>query len=140
MTKKKTILIAVLVIVAVLAILSVAVCLMAAGNKKGKKTGEIYFHQTESEHVKSADDGTMYIDNEILLVADENAKYKDIERLADANDAEIVGWIEQTNDYQLQLNKPCDADRLEQIAATFQENDLVVKAYANYAFSVSETA
>lgn len=139
MTGKKKTVITATVIIAALAILSATICLIVVSNKKND-IGEIYFHQTELEHIKSNDDGTMYADNEILLVADETAKYKDIERLAKANGAEIVGWIEQTNDYQLQLNRVCNVDELEQIIATFKETDLVDDAYSNYAFAVSGTA
>lgn len=137
--KKKTILITSIVSGVALAILSATICLIVVSNKKND-IGEIYFHQTELEHIQSNDDGTMYADNEILLVADETAKYKDIERLAKANGAEIVGWIEQTNDYQLQLSKVCNCAELEQVAATLLESDLIDDAYVNYAFAVSDDA
>lgn len=139
MTGKKKTVITATVIIAALAILSATICLIVVSNKKND-IGEIYFHQTELEHIKSNDDGTMYADNEILLVADETAKYKDIERLAKANGAEIVGWIEQTNDYQLQLSKVCNCAELEQVAATLLESDLIDDAYVNYAFAVSDDA
>ena len=65
--------------------------------------GECYYQEIQEEHV-ATDDLTMYTDNEILLVTEDGVKKRAVEKLAKKYDAEIVGRIEQTGDYQLQLS------------------------------------
>lgn len=115
MSKKRIVLfITAIVIIISLIFTTVFICLNGKNNNdNGKDIGEVYFYKTELEHIKTNDDGTLYADNEILLVASGDAKFKEIEKIAKDNDAEIVGYIEQTGDYQLQLNKICSVEELE---------------------------
>lgn len=100
--------------------------------------GEVYFHQTDAEHIITNKDGFLYVDNEILLVVSDSAKYTDIEKLSKKYNAEIVGWIEQTGDYQLQIEQNYTYDELEEIASSLKESDFVQDAYVNFAFEMNE--
>ncbi len=96
--------------------------------------GKVFFQKTEEEHIVKDNSGIMYVDNELLLVATADAKYADIEKLAKEYGAEIVGWIEQTGDYQLQINQSYTNKQLERIATSLKESELVQDAYINFAF------
>lgn len=101
--------------------------------------GEVYFHQTDAEHIVTSEDGFMYVDNEILLVASDTAEYKDVEKLAKKYNAEIVGWIEQTADFQLQFKQNYTHNELEEIASSLKESKFIQDVYANYAFETEAT-
>lgn len=79
--------------------------------------GVIYFTPPDKQHIAKSDDHfSEYVDNEILIVANENASRDDMSALAKKYDAEIVGEIEITGDYQLKLNKTCTMDELDALA------------------------
>jgi len=139
MSKKKNVLIITAIVIIVALIFATVFICLNGKNHNGNDVGKVYFHKTELEHIKSSEDGTLYADDEILLVASGDAKFKDIEKLAKNNDAEIVGYIEQTGDYQLQFNKVYTVDELEEIVSVFKQNELIIDAYVNYAFVTSET-
>ena len=101
--------------------------------------GTISFYQTDADHIVTSENGVMFVDNEILIVANDNAKYGDIENIARSYNAEIVGWIEQTGDYQLKFNQNYSKTEIEQIALSFKENALIQDAYVNFAFEIKET-
>lgn len=100
--------------------------------------GEVYFYQTEEEHIAGDEGAIQYADNEILLVAKEGTSYKQIEKLAESYDAEIVGWIEQTGDYQLKFMEEYSLEGLEGIADDLAKEKHVLLAYVNYIFPTAE--
>lgn len=100
--------------------------------------GAVYFHQIEEEHIASDKNGIKYTDNEILLVAEEGTSYKKIERIAKSVDAEIVGWIEQTGDYQLKFEGKYSLEELELIAEKLEAKSKINSAYVNYVFMTGE--
>lgn len=109
-----------------------------AGSPEGP--GQIYFEETEKKHIKELEDieNVWYADNEILLTAKEGTSYKNIEKLAEKYEAEIVGWIEITGDYQLRVNKTYKLKQLERKCDEIAEEEIVENAYINY-FTLSDT-
>lgn len=97
--------------------------------------GECYYQEIQEEHV-ATDDLTMYTDNEILLVTEDGVKKRAVEKLAKKYDAEIVGRIEQTGDYQLQLSNVYSLEELEQLSEDLKAEDIVASADINYIFDV----
>ena len=95
--------------------------------------GECYYQEIQEEHV-ATDDLTMYTDNEILLVTEDGVKKRAVEKLAKKYDAEIVGRIEQTGDYQLQLSNVYSLEELEQLSEDLKAEDIVASADINYIF------
>lgn len=101
--------------------------------------GEIYFKPTEEEHIAISEDGTtVYADNEVLVVAKSGVSKKKIEKLANEYEAQIVGYIEQTGDYQWELNNTESEEKLNDIIESVKANDLVEDAYLNYIGYMSE--
>lgn len=100
--------------------------------------GEIYCAEIDPEHIATDDSGIMYADNEILLVANDGVSYKKIKNLADQYDAEIVGWIEQTDDYQLKLPDTYTMDELNETAAEMEKENIIDSAYVDYISEISK--
>lgn len=101
--------------------------------------GEIYYQEIDEEHVATDDSGIMYADNEILVVAKENTKKSQIEKLAKKYDADIVGWIEQTGDYQWEMNSIYSIDELESIVSELKNENIIDSASINYISEISES-
>ncbi|WP_024859093.1 S8 family serine peptidase [Ruminococcus albus] len=91
--------------------------------------GEIFFSPVDSDHIATANDGvSMYADNEILVVAADGVTKNQIENLAKQYDAEIVGYIEKTGDYQWKLN----SGDPNVVVVELRNNDLLVEVELNY--------
>ena len=100
--------------------------------------GKVYFYQTEEEHIATDSDGIMYADNEILIVAEQSVKYDDIEKIAKSFGADIVGWIEQTGDYQFRLDRAYTREELNDVIVRLRDEDKIADAYLNYFFNTSD--
>ncbi len=102
--------------------------------------GEIYYQGIDEEHIAETESGMMYADNEILIVAADGVSYSDMEKLSESYDAEIVGWIEQTGDYQWLLSGTYTIDELENLVAELSRETIVDSAYINGIVEMSGTA
>ncbi len=100
--------------------------------------GEIYYQEIDEEHVSNIDDYISYADNEVLVVAGDGVSYSKIEKLAKSYNATIVGYIEQTGDYQLELNDTYTVDELESLITQLENEDMIDSASINYITEVSE--
>lgn len=111
-------------------------------NKKNNKEniGECYFYQTDSEHITLDSSGIKYANNEILVVAKDNVKKKDIENLAKKYNAEIVGYIEQTGDFQWKLKESHTLDELKEISNKIKLENIIDSVSLNYISEVSESS
>lgn len=94
--------------------------------------GELYYSPIDPEHVAETDNGFMYADNEVLVVAKQGTAKKEIEKLAKKYDAEIVGYIEQTGDYQWKFDNTLSYKKLNEITDELKEYGLINDAYCNY--------
>lgn len=110
-----------------------------SANKKYDENniGEVYCASIDEKHIAVNDNGTSYIDNEILVVAKDGVSKSDIEELAKENDAQIVGYIEQTGDYQLQFSKAMSESEFDNVIGDLKKNDKIISADKNFVFTVS---
>ena len=103
--------------------------------------GEIYYEPTEEEHIAVSEDGTTtYADNELLVVAKSGVSKTEIMNLAAQYDAEVVGFIEQTRDYQWKFKSPKSKSDLDEIIKSVKAENLVADAYENYLAGYSDCA
>ncbi|MCD7959214.1 MAG: S8 family serine peptidase [Ruminococcus sp.] len=103
--------------------------------------GEITCNKINSGHI--AVDGlsdVIFINNEILITAAEKTSYKDIEKLAESYNATIVGWIEQSGDYQWQLSRSYTLTSFETLIHDLKAEKEIDDAYVNYLSEVTETS
>lgn len=100
--------------------------------------GECYFQETEKVHI-ARDKFILYADNEILVVAEENVGKKEIEELSKKYNAEIVGYIEQTGDFQLKLKDSYSIDKLESLVEDIKNEEIIYSSSINYISEISQS-
>lgn len=106
-----------------------------------KNVGEIYFELTEEEHITITNDGSaMYANNELLVVAKPGVSKRRVAKLAKEYEAEIVGYIEQTGDYQWKFGNAKTEEEMKDIEKSVKKSDLIDDAYMNYVDEYFETA
>ncbi len=94
--------------------------------------GEIYFHEVDEEHISSTESGLMYADNEILITAAGGTTKSQMEELAEQYGAEIVGYIEQTGDYQLLFpDTSYTKDELDELRAELEKEEIIEGSSVN---------
>lgn len=100
--------------------------------------GRIYYSPIDEEHIVEyeQDSGCGYIDNEVLVVANDGVSREQIAELADKYDAEIVGEIEVSGDYQFRLSTT--PDELDPVVESISAEPVVASAYPNYVAVMSE--
>ena len=101
--------------------------------------GELYFEKTEAEHIVQLKDceNIWYADNEVLLAAKDGTDFSYIEDIAEDYGAEIVGYIEQTGDYQLKFDKSLSQKKIEKIADELTDDENIESACLDYVMNVS---
>lgn len=100
----------------------------------------IYYKEAVSEDDIAYDnDGERYFRNQIIIMASENAVYEDIENFSHTISADIVGYIELTNEYQLEFSYDVDFDFISDILQKIETNPLIYNASVNYIFDLSES-
>lgn len=98
-----------------------------------KNPGEITYDITPEENIISDDNGlSYYSNNELLITTKDNIKKAEVEKLAKDYDAEIVGYIEITGDYQWRFNKEYSKNELERIGEELRNNELIYDVSINY--------
>ena len=103
--------------------------------------GEIYYEPTEEEHIAVSEDGTTtYADNELLVVAKLGVTKTEMTDLAAHYGADVVGYIEQTRDYQWKFDEVKSKSELDEIIKSVKAEDLIEDAYENYLAGYSECA
>lgn len=63
----------------------------------------------------SYEDNTLFVKSQLLIAADAEYSYSDIEKIISKYNGKIVGYIEFTNDYQIEFDK-MDYDTLNKTA------------------------
>lgn len=78
--------------------------------------GEAYFKDITSEDdIVYVGDGIYCVKNQLLLTAANTVGFSEIALLANEYNAAIVGYIELTNDYQLEFNENVDVETIKGI-------------------------
>lgn len=97
--------------------------------------GKIYFKELSSEDDLIYDsDGNCYFKNQVLLTAYDGVSFETVSALADSMNARIVGYIELTNDYQIEFNYDMSVDKLFNIVNELSANFIVEFIMPNVVF------
>lgn len=102
--------------------------------------GEIYYSPIDSSHIVEDESGIMFADNEILVVAKENVSKSKIQKIAKKYNAEIVGYIKQTGDYQWRLQDIKSKDELSDIVKDIQSNKYINSASINSIVAIEDNS
>lgn len=97
--------------------------------------GELYCKAVDEEHIGSSE-AVQFMDDELLVVAQDGVAKSYIEELAEKYGAEIVGEIEQTGDYQWQISDVKTLDELKQLAEQVKQEEAIVSADVNYVSNI----
>ncbi|MDE6744608.1 MAG: S8 family serine peptidase, partial [Lachnospiraceae bacterium] len=81
----------------------------------GGDGGEIYYKTAYESDVVTAPDGLPCIRNQFLLSADDTVDFAEVEAYLAQNGARIVGYIEVTNDYQVEMYQDTDMTDLQEL-------------------------
>lgn len=99
--------------------------------------GEISFREPTDEHVVLDEStGYYYVDNEILITGNENVTRQEIEQIINDIGGKVVGCIEITNDYQVELQKPMTVPELNELVEQLNNNDTIEEATIHYLYEM----
>lgn len=95
--------------------------------------GEISFRKPSDDHIVSDEaTGAYFVDNEILLTAREGTAREEIEKIVSEINGIIVGCIEITNDYQIEIPEAKTVSELNEIVEQLEANDAVDDVTIHY--------
>jgi hypothetical protein len=94
--------------------------------------GEMYFQDLESmDCIDNDGNGIYFARNQVLLTAQDSVVFSEIKMLASQYNAEIVGFIELTNSFQLEVSHDVTIDCLRQIITELMSNSIIKFASLN---------
>lgn len=98
----------------------------------------MYYQEVSSKSIVYDEElETYYVNNQILITANEGVSKSKIEELISEYDGEIVGYIEITNDYQIELSGKLTLEDLDEIVEELLDNENIEFAYINEIFEIS---
>lgn len=99
--------------------------------------GEISMRTPDSKHIIPVGDGTWYVDNEILLTFKSDVPRSQVNKFVASIGGRIVGAIEITGDYQVELDSTYSLAEIQQRAASLLSSDLVEAASPHFFYPIS---
>lgn len=94
--------------------------------------GEAYFKDIENiDDIDVDSNGIEFVKNQFLLTAYNDVSYDEVEALGDEYNADIVGYIALTNDYQFEIEYDVNANDIYQIIDELMDNQLIEYASLN---------
>jgi len=102
--------------------------------------GENYSEDVPDEDVESDGHGIDYAKNQILVTAKNSTSFDEVEEYFEEKNAEIVGYIELTNDYQIKYQSEQTLENLYDSISDVRGNTLFEGASLNTIFECTPTA
>ena len=94
--------------------------------------GEAYFKDiTSLDDIGYTIEGFPCVKNQLLLTSKEGIAFSQIEELAHSYDAEIVGYLELTDDYQIEFYEEITPERLRSLREELGQNELIERCDYN---------
>ncbi|MCH5349263.1 MAG: cellulose binding domain-containing protein [Oscillospiraceae bacterium] len=91
---------------------------------------------TSEDEIAYKDTGFAYVRNQILLMADDSISFDEMSDIADDMNADIVGYIDITNEYQIEFRYNVELEDLENIIDDLEQKPFIEYAALNYAFEL----
>lgn len=92
----------------------------------------IAYYQKLTEEDVVSENGVYYAESQLFLTAVESASFSDVEALTKSIGGQIVGYLSETNDYQLKLEVSKPLSELETLCETLAENSMVEEVMPAY--------
>lgn len=102
-------------------------------SRESKDLGEMYAKEPSKGDVVTMDDGIKYVRNQLLISAKMDCTKDKIENLGSAYGFEIVGYIELTQDYQIEFTRDMEEADLLKMINYLEEEDFISMVTLNYA-------
>lgn len=94
--------------------------------------GEAYFQEVSDEDIAvDTEHGIKYAKNQLLISVFPETEKTEIKKIADETDAEIIGFIELTGDYQIEFRENKSLEELETIADHINSYSFVINVTLN---------
>ncbi|MBQ6095807.1 MAG: S8 family serine peptidase [Lachnospiraceae bacterium] len=94
--------------------------------------GEMYYKPARKEDlVTDKETGIRYVGNQILVSAIQNASKESVTNLFEKYGAMVVGFIELTNDFQIEFTEDKTCSELKTFIERLEESDLIASASLN---------
>lgn len=106
--------------------------------KDSEEENELFCDGIEDVHIAfDKETGLQYANNQLLLTAALGVKKKDVEDLIAPYQAEIVGMIGRTNDYQIKFNKSYEKKELDKIGEELCSTGKIVEYTVNAVMNIN---
>ncbi|MBR5515158.1 MAG: S8 family serine peptidase [Clostridia bacterium] len=92
-------------------------------------TGEIYYVRSYPENRDFTEAYYEYVNNEILVIANEGVAKSEVEELAESYGASVVGYIELTGDYQWRFDKTYTYDELLDLTKKLENEEILYASH-----------
>ena len=93
--------------------------------------GYAYFKGYSASDIAYDIEGQYYIKNQILITAGKDLTFKDVSEIASRYNAEVVGYLEMANDYQIEIQREVTSEELLGIVAELKKNPDITDASLN---------
>ena len=98
--------------------------------------GYVYFKGFTEDDVAYDGAGVYYVKNQILVSAEKDLTFKDVSEIVFIYNAEIVGYLEMANQYQIETRTDVTLEELNRIITELNENPDISLASLNTASGV----
>ena len=99
--------------------------------------GEAYFKDIRSmDEIGYTIEGYPCVKNQLLLTSEEGISFAQVEELVHSYDAEIVGYLELTDDYQIEFYEDIAPETLRLLREEFARNELIRRCDYNLSAEV----
>ncbi|MBR6152550.1 MAG: protease complex subunit PrcB family protein [Lachnospiraceae bacterium] len=102
-----------------------------------KDAGEIYMKDLTESDVVVSTDGVKYVKNQLLVSAKMDCTREKMENLGSAYGFEIVGYIELTQDYQIEFTRDMEEADLLKMIKILEEEDCISMCTLNYVMDIA---
>lgn len=98
--------------------------------------GYAYFKQFDESDIAYDGAGMYYVKNQILLLAKDDMTYKDVYIIAEQYNAEIVGYMESVNCYQIELQTTVSTEELYRLIDELDSSSKFTSVSLNMLFEI----
>lgn len=102
------------IVISGIIILIIAAVVFALNNRR-QEDEIIAAYQPFSQEDIVYEEGDLFVDSQILITAETDTAYSDIEKIAEKYDGKIVGYISISNDYQIEFPEGTTYSQLSEI-------------------------
>lgn len=121
------------IVISSIIILIIAAVVFALNNRR-QEDEIIAAYQPLSQEDIVYEEGDLFVDSQILITAETDTAYSDIEKIAEKYDGKIVGYISISNDYQIEFPEGTTYSQLSEIIENEKTSEGIEQISLNYVY------